>query len=325
MKRVVFVIDPLHQLKLAKDTSLYLMQEALLRDYEVFTTTVTDLFMQDDRVYANLVAISDVEAQVKQEKNVAAQLMCLSDVDVIVMRKDPPFNMRYIYATYFLEQVKKAGVIVLNDPQSIRDCNEKFFITHFPQCIAETMITEKSQLLFDFLCDHNDIVLKALDSMGGDSVFRVQHDLFADKEDALVFFQEKLDRYGFMMAQRFLPEVYQGDKRIILIDGEPLPYAVVRLPKENEFRANLAQGGHYQITALTERDYYLCQQLESELKMRGLFFVGLDVIGDYISEINVTSPTCMRELATVGDLNPARHFWHKFEQLMEAGRFKFAK
>lgn len=304
-KKIGFIIDPLGSLKPEKDTSLYLMQAAIERGYQVFIATLPDLFIQDGTAFAKLTEIKNAETKMIGETNTRP----LNELAMVFMRKDPPFDMRYIYATYILELAEKTGTRVLNKPQSIRDCNEKIFITQFPNCITDTLVASDVETLSNFLKTHKDIVLKTLDSMGGNGVYRLQLNDFDSTASLETHINGLINTNGALMAQRFLPAVYEGDKRIILFDGEPLPYAVVRLPKENEFRANLAQGGHYNIAPLTERDAWLCEQIKPELQSRGLFFVGLDVIGDYITEINVTSPTCLRELDKDSPVDPANVFW----------------
>lgn len=217
----------------------------------------------------------------------------LSDLDVILMRKDPPFDMDYIYSTYLLELVESAGVYVVNKPQSLRDANEKLYTAWFPQCTPPTLVSSQAELIRAFLAEHGDVILKPLDTMGGASIFRVQK---TDLNTGVII--ETLTRHGQrqIMAQRFIPEIREGDKRILLIDGEPVPYALARIPAEGETRGNLAVGGRGVGVALNERDYWICEQVAPTLKEKGLLFVGIDVIGDYLTEINVTSPTCIREL-----------------------------
>jgi len=208
--------------------------------------------------------------------------------------------MDYIYTTYLLELAESAGVFVVNEPQSLRDANEKLYTAWFPQCAPPTLVTSQAELIRSFLAEHSDIILKPLDTMGGASIFRVQQD---DLNTGVII--ETLTGYGQrpVMAQRFIPEIRDGDKRILLIDGEPVPYALARIPAKGETRANLAVGGRGVGVALSERDYWICEQVAPRLKEKGLLFVGLDVIGDYLTEINVTSPTCIRELDEQYDLD----------------------
>jgi len=217
----------------------------------------------------------------------------LSELDVILMRKDPPFDNEYLYATQLLSIAESQGVMVVNRPQALRDANEKLASTWFPQCTPPTLVTREPGRLRRFLTQQEDIILKPLDAMGGASIFRLRTD---DPNISVIL--ETLTSFGkrYTMAQRFIPEISAGDKRILLIDGDPVPYALARVPAKGETRGNLAAGGTGQGVALSERDRWICAQVAPALKSMGLLFVGLDVIGDYLTEINVTSPTCIREL-----------------------------
>ncbi len=223
------------------------------------------------------------------------QEIALETMQIIWMRLDPPFNMTYIYMTYLLDMVEKKGVRILNKPSSIRDCNEKLFAQWFPTCCPPTLVTNNIARIKNFLLEQSRIIVKPLDGMGGRGIFYLESD---DKNRNVIL--ETITKNGngneLIMAQRFLPEIAAGDKRITVIDGEPLEYAVARIPAEDEFRGNLAAGGHAKVVPLTTRDRWLCNQIAPTLKEKGLFWVGLDVIGDYITEINVTSPTCLREV-----------------------------
>jgi glutathione synthase len=226
----------------------------------------------------------------------------LQEYDVVLMRKDPPFDMEYIYSTYLLELAERKGVCVINSPQGIRDHNEKFSIAKFPQFIAPTLVTRQEYLIREFLNEHGDIVLKPLDGMGGAGVFRVNG---ADHNISVII--ETLTHYGTrtIMAQRYIPEISQGDKRILLIDGKPVPYVLARIPRKGESRGNLVAGGFGVAQPLTSRDHAIAKALGPYLHDQGLMLVGLDVIGDYLTEINVTSPTCMQEIKSLTDFNVA--------------------
>jgi len=209
------------------------------------------------------------------------------------MRKEPPVDQEYIYATYILEQAENQGVYVLNKPQSLRDANEKLFIAWFPQCCANTLVTRCATHIRDFLQEHQDIILKPLDGMGGESIFHLRSN---DPNISVII--ETITEHGahFVMAQQYLPEIKQGDKRILIVNGEVIPYALARIPAQGETRGNLAAGGRAQGQPLSKRDYWIAEQVGPILKEKGLVFVGIDVIGDYLTEINVTSPTCVQEL-----------------------------
>ena len=222
----------------------------------------------------------------------------LAELDVILMRKDPPFNSEYVYATYLLELAEKAGTLVVNRPQSLRDCNEKFFATQFPQCTPPTLVSRRSDILRQFAAEHRDIILKPLDEMGGASIFRHR-----EGDPNLSVMLEVLTEHGSrqIMAQRYIPAIKDGDKRILMIDGEPVPYCLARIPAAGETRGNLAAGGRGVAQPLSERDREIASIVGPELRARGLLFVGLDVIGDYLTEINITSPTCIREIDNAFD------------------------
>jgi len=234
-----------------------------------------------------------------------------NDFDVILMRKDPPFSLDYIYITYLLELAEKEGVLVLNKPESLRNCNEKFFIMHFPELITDTMVSSQPADLIHFISQHPKVVLKPLDARAGRGIFLVQEG--APNTNAIL---EMLTHYYTVpiMAQKFLPEIAEGDKRIILIDGIPIPYSLARIPAKNEIRANLAVGGQGKAQRLTQKDQEICEKIGPHLKARGLFWVGLDVIGDYITEINVTSPTGIRDIETQSDCKIAQALIQAIEQ-----------
>ncbi len=294
------VMDVISTIHYKKDSTLAMLLEAQRRGYAVFYMEQTDLYVRDGKVMARMQALQ-VKADPQHWYQLATpQHLPLAELNVILMRKDPPFNLKYIYSTYLLEQAENAGCLIVNRPQSLRDANEKLFTLQFPQCTPPTLVTSQSALIKAFLAEHQDIILKPLDGMGGASIFRVNQ---TDPNINVII--ETMTQHGTqpIMAQRYLPAVIQGDKRILLIDGEPIPYALARIPAAGETRANLAAGGHGQGVALTERDRWICAQVGPTLKAKGLLFVGLDVIGDYLTEINVTSPTCIRELDAIYQLN----------------------
>jgi glutathione synthase len=224
----------------------------------------------------------------------------LAELQVILMRKDPPFDNEYVYSTYILEAAAREGTLVVNDPQSLRDCNEKLYATRFPQCCPPLLVSRNAAQLREFQREHGDVIFKPLDSMGGTLIFRVR-----DGDPNISVILETLTANGAttIMAQRYIPEILDGDKRILMIDGEPAPYALARIPAAGETRGNLAAGGTGEARALTERDRWICDEVGPALRARGLVFVGLDVIGDYLTEINVTSPTCIREIDAAHGLN----------------------
>lgn len=293
-------MDPIQRINIQKDSSFAMLLAAQARDWDIYYMEQHDLYMQQDRAFARMQRL-----QVKDDaKNWFALQQAgieeLATLDVILMRKDPPFNMNYIYTTYMLEQAQKAGVLVINNPQALRNVNEKFYITHFPQCIAPTIVTSDIQILSEFVTHHDSTIVKPLDGMAGQGIFR----LSANDPNKMALL-ESTTRLGtqHVMAQKYIAEITEGDKRILLVDGEPIPYALARIPARGEFRGNLARGGSGKGVELSERDRWICEQVGSKLKDLGLYFVGLDVIGDYLTEINVTSPTCIRELDSLYNIS----------------------
>lgn len=293
-------MDPIGSINVKKDSTLAMLVEAQKRGWSIYYMEQGDLFLQDGKAYAQT-----CELKVSFDANNWFELgessvKPLTDLDIILMRKDPPFDTEYIYATYILEQAEAAGVLIVNRCQSLRDANEKMYTAWFPQCIPPTLVSRKESQIRDFLNQQNDIVVKPLWGMGGAMVFRVRRD---DPNIGVII--ETLTEHGsrYAMAQRFIPEITEGDKRILLIDGEPVPYALARIPMKGETRGNLAAGGEGVGVELSEHDRWICQQVAPTLREKGLLFVGLDVIGDYLTEINVTSPTCIRELDSQYDIN----------------------
>ncbi|MBK8510362.1 MAG: glutathione synthase [Candidatus Competibacter sp.] len=287
------VMDPIATISVKKDTTLAMLLAAQARGWDLHYFEQADLYARGNQAFGRSRALT-----VKNDKQAwfafhGERELALAELDVLLMRKDPPFDMEYIYTTYLLELAEAAGVLVVNKPASLRDANEKFFALHFPQCCPPTLVARDPARLKTFLNEHHDIVVKPLDGMGGASVFRLRQN-----DPNLNVILETLTGHGrrSTMAQRYIPEVTAGDKRILLIDGEPVPYALARIPQAGETRANLAAGGRGEGVALGERDRWICAQVAPRLREMGLLFVGLDVIGEYLTEINVTSPTCAREL-----------------------------
>ena len=306
--KLVFILDPLESLKSNKDTSLAIMREANQRGHELFVSMQHDLFLRGNQARI-----------ITQRFNFTAQGHALdassekapSEFDAIIMRKDPPFDNEYLYSTYLLEIATSQGAHVYNNPSAIRGWNEKLSVTRFPQFAPEFLVTANNQLIRDFLNLHQDIVVKPLDGMGGSSIFRLT---LSDPNISVIL--ETITQFGqrTIMAQRYLPAIIQGDKRIIVIDGEPLPYALARIPLAGETRGNLAAGGTGVAQPLTKRDLEIASTVGETLKQEGLFLVGLDVIGEHLTEINVTSPTGMVEIATQTDCNPASLFMNALER-----------
>ena len=306
--KLAFILDPLDQLKTAKDSSLAIMHEALSRGHQVFVSLQHDLFLRHGQ--AKLVTkpwtFKGSVAVVGE-----SQESLPTAFDAVIMRKDPPFDNEYLYSTYLLEIAANQGAKVYNNPSAMRNWNEKLSVTRFIDLAPASLVTANNALLREFLQDQQDIVVKPLDGMGGSSVFRLK-----TNDPNLGVILETITDFGCrtIMAQRYLPEILQGDKRIIMIDGEPLPYALARIPMVGETRGNLAAGGAGVAQALSKRDLSIAHTVGPVLKQAGLFFVGLDVIGEYLTEINVTSPTGMVEIAQQTDCRPAAVFMDALER-----------
>ncbi len=292
-KAIGVVMDPIGSVSVRKDSSLAMMLAAQRRGWPVWYMELDDLFYAEQSPMARMRRIEVRDDAHDWYRFLEQEERPLNSLAAVLMRKDPPFDMEYIYATYLLELAHRQGTLIVNDPGALRDANEKVFITHFAHCAPPTLITRRMADLDLFLATHGDVILKPLGGMGGTSVFRVRPD---DPNRNVI--GEVLTARGtrFCMAQRFLPEIRDGDKRVLVVDGEPVPYALARIPREGETRGNLAAGAHAEARPLTDRDRWIANQVGPELRRRGILFAGLDVIGDYLTEINVTSPTCIREL-----------------------------
>jgi len=290
---IAFVLDPLESIKPYKDSSFAMMREAAARGHRLFVLYQEDLTWRAGQVHAEARTIELTGSEDDWYRLAGVSDGELSRFDAVLMRKDPPFDMEYVYNTYLLELAEARGARVYNSPRSLRDFNEKLSIARFPQFIAPTLVTRQETLIRAFLAEQGDIVLKPLDGMGGTSVFRMHA---ADPNIGVII--ETLTHYGrrTVMAQRYLPEIARGDKRILLIDGVPAPYALARIPKAGETRGNLAAGGTGVAQPLSARDREIAESVGPVLKAHGLLIVGLDVIGENLTEVNVTSPTCMREI-----------------------------
>jgi glutathione synthase len=291
---VVVVMDPIGAIKPAKDSTLAMLLAAQKRGYEVLYTEQKDLYLRDGVAYARVRPLRVADSTCTWYTLGDESRMALGEADVVLMRKDPPFDTEYIYTTYILDRAEEQGALVVNRPQGLRDMNEKVYTAWFPDCCAPTLITRDMADMADFLREHGKAVCKPLDGMGGKSIFVLEQ---GDKNRNVVF--ETLTNYGtqYAMVQRYLPEIATaGDCRIILVDGVPVPYALKRVPSPADNRGNLAAGASADGRALNDRDRWLCAQIGPKLRDAGMLFVGLDVIGDFVTEINVTSPTGIREL-----------------------------
>jgi glutathione synthase len=293
-------MDPIALINIKKDTSFAMLLEAQSRGWTLWYMEMNDLYLRDGRAHARARRMSVRRDETRWFEFQEERDAPLDALDAVLMRKDPPFDQEYIYATYLLECAESWGLCVVNKPRSLRDANEKLFTAWFSQCCAPTLVAREARRLREFLREQGEIVLKPLDGMGGASIFRVR-----ENDPNLSVILETMTQHNrrFVMAQRYLPEIVDGDKRILVVNGEAVPYALARIPAHGESRGNLAAGGRAEGRELTERDRWIVSQVGPTLREKGLDFVGLDVIGDYLTEINVTSPTCVQELDKFFGLN----------------------
>ena len=310
--KLAVILDPLEEIKTYKDTTYAIMREAAKRGHGVYALMQGDMFLRDATVsgYARELTLKDDAHDWYQagESRAAA----LKDFDAVLMRKDPPFDMEYVYSTYLLELAEQQGAHIVNSPRAVRDYNEKLAIAKFPEFITPTLVARNADEVGDFIREHGDCILKPLDGMGGSGIFRV-----SPKEPNLNAIIETLMQEGArtIMAQRLIPEIAKGDKRVLVIDGEVVPYALARIPKAGETRGNLARGGTGVAQPISKRDREIAEALGPKLKADGLLLVGLDIIGDYLTEVNVTSPTCMREIEEQTGFNSAALMVDALERL----------
>lgn len=308
------VMDPISTIHFEKDSTLAMLWEAKRRGWIIHYFEQSNLFIRDGKALGRGRLLNVFHDASHWFELGAEKENELSECDIILMRKDPPFDLNYIYTTYVLELAEHAGVKVINKPQSLRDFNEKMATMWFPACCPPTVVTSDIALLHAFFETHSDIVCKPLDGMGGASIFRLRY-----PDDNASVIMETLTQSGtrFMMAQRYIPEIVEGDKRILMIDGQPVPYALARVPGDRDWRGNLAVGARGVAKPLTEKDRSICEEVGPILREKGLFFVGLDVIGNYLTEINVTSPTCIRELDEQCQLNIAKTLMDEIEKVIQ--------
>jgi glutathione synthase len=300
--KIAFVLDPLDSVKTYKDSSFAMMREAVARGHRIFSIQQEELIWREGRVRAYTRELKLTGDPYRWYEAGEPASVSLTELDAVLMRKDPPFDMEYVYSTYLLELAQNEGAHVYHHPRAIRDHNEKIAIARFPQFTAPTIVTRQEPLLREFLAEQLDIILKPLDGMGGTSVFRLHR---SDPNVGVVI--ETLTHYGrrTIMAQRYIPEISRGDKRVLIIDGEAVPYCLARIPKEGETRGNLAAGGRGVAQPLSARDREIAETAGPILAAEGLLLVGLDVIGDYLTEVNVTSPTCFQEITEQTGFNVA--------------------
>ncbi len=303
MKKIAILMDPLATIKVDKDSTLAMILAAQEMGIVCAYFTLSDMFAQNGRVYAKTTPLTLRSNSCEWFELGASEKVALADFDVILMRKDPPFDMEYIYATYALELAEREHVLVSNKPASLRDVNEKFFTLHFPELCPPTLVSRDITQLQAFWEMHGCVIFKPLSAMGGRGVFLVDN---RGLNLAVILETLTATQTVSIMAQKFIPEIQTaGDKRILVIDGVAVPYALARLPKHGECRGNLAAGGHGKVVELNQRDRDIVAVLAPTLRAKGLHCVGIDVIGDYLTEINVTSPTCMREISQATGLDIA--------------------
>lgn len=315
--KIAFVLDHLDSIKTYKDSSFAMMREAVFRGHDLFALQQGDLVWKDGETIGLARALeltNETDMGRPWYRTDEPKETLLREFDAVLMRKDPPFDMEYVYSTYLLELAESHGALVINSARAVRDHNEKLAIAKFPEYTVPTLVTRQEHLVRDFLAEHGDIILKPLDGMGGAGVFRIHS---ADHNIGVII--ETLTHYGTrtIMAQRYIPEITQGDKRILLIAGEPVPYTLARIPKLGETRGNLTAGARGVTQPLTGRDREIAEALGPALYDKGLMLVGLDVIGDYLTEINVTSPTGMMEIADQTGFNVAGMMLDAIEEILD--------
>ncbi|KTC85995.1 MULTISPECIES: glutathione synthase [Legionella] len=315
--KLAVLMDPVHKLKAYKDSTVAMLKSAQALGWSCVYFTQDDLYCRQGHAYARVFSIKIGDENASQWAEIKEQgEQALNEFDILLMRKDPPFDMEYIYSTYALQLAERDGVLVANKPSSLRDANEKFFTLNFPQCCPQTLVSRDIKRLRAFWKEHQNVIFKPLEGMGGSSVFHVNE----NAENLSVILEMLTEgQTANIMAQQYIPEITSlGDKRILLINGEPVPYALARIPAKGELRGNLAAGARGKVVAITERDRWLCQQIAPTLKSMGLYFVGIDVIGDYLTEINVTSPTCIREIEAETNLDIAGDYLRCLAELVSS-------
>jgi glutathione synthase len=292
-RNIGVVMDTIARIKIRKDSTFAMLLAAQARDWQIWYMEPGDLWSANGRTHARMRRLKVQDRDDDWFSLLEERVAPLDELDAILMRKDPPFDIEYITLTYLLDDAERRGTLVVNHPASLRNNNEKVAATLFPDCCPPTLIAKDRSRFLEFLEEHGDIVVKPLDTMGGESVFRIRRD--DPNTNVILETITQHDRRA-VMAQRFIPEISAGDKRILLVDGEVVPYALARIPREGELRGNLAAGGTARGVPLTERDAWIARRIGPYLRKQGVLFAGIDVIGDYLTEINITSPTCIREL-----------------------------
>lgn len=307
-------MDPISSINIKKDSSFAMLLQAQERGYQLHYMEMSDLYLLEGQARASTKLLQVEQNPAKWYEFNGQQDIALSDLDVILMRKDPPFDTEFVYATYILERAEDEGTLIVNKPQSLRDANEKLYTSWFSQYTPKTLVTRDAARLKAFYQTEQDVILKPLDGMGGASIFRLKPE---DPNVSVII--ETLTEHGsrYAMAQKFIPEIKDGDKRVLVVNGEPVPYCLARIPSSGETRGNLAAGGRGEARALTDSDWAIARAVGPTLKAKGLIFVGLDIIGDKLTEINVTSPTCIREIEAAFPISITGLLFDQIELLLK--------
>ena len=305
------IMDPIGKINIEKDSSFAMLLAAQKCGWDLLYMELSDLYMDNDIPIARMrnLEVNNDSKKWYSLSDYTVENLCT--LDIILMRKDPPFSLEYIYSTYILEHAQRLGVLVVNNPTALRSVNEKFYITYFPNCIPPTRVSKDTEILLDFVKEQNSAIVKPLDSMGGNGIHHITE---LNEKTKTILQSATKNNSEYVMAQKFLPEISDGDKRILLIGGKPVPYALSRIPKNSDSKGNLAQGATGKGVELNARDKWICKQVGSKLNDMGLIFVGLDIIGDYLTEINVTSPTCIRELENIFEIDIAKQLINFLEK-----------
>jgi len=306
------VMDPIKSITPYKDSSLAMLLAAQTKGWQLHYIEQNGLYLEENVVKADFRPLKVFDNNQHWFEAGEVATINADSLDVILMRIDPPFNMEYIYTTYLLEMAEQGGSLIVNKPSSLRDANEKLFATHFPQCCTDFLVSRDPQKLRNFVYKHKDVILKPLDGMGGQSIFRV-----SPGDANLSVILETMVEFGqkTVMAQKFIPQITEGDKRILMVNGQAIAYTLARIPAKGETRGNIAAGGTGKAMPITEREQWIADQVGPTLKKMGILFAGLDVIGDYLTEINVTSPTCIREIDAQFNLDIAGQLMDCIEEI----------
>ncbi len=312
--KIGVVMDPIQDIHVYKDSTLAIMLAAQARGAQLYYILSEGLLVEQAKAAAHTQAITVFDDEKNWFELGEKKLQNLAELDVILMRKDPPFDMDYIYATYILEQAEREGVLIVNKPASLRSYNEKFFVTQFPEFCPAHIVTANHDSIKAFVAQHKRCVLKPLDGMGGDRIFYVD-----EHERNINVIIETLTEHGKTpcMVQAFIPEITKGDKRILLVNGEPIPHVLARIPHEGDIRGNMAAGASVQVQAINAHDLKLAKTVGEKLKNLGIYFAGLDVIGDYLTEINITCPTCIRQIESETDVKIADLLLDTIDNLLQ--------